>query len=327
MAVGVEAAASGGLGFFHGVVRREVGDFGDKASGAKGLLNVIALEINVGINLVGDAVVALVAFEADVMRGGADPERLGVDRKGRFPDAQVIARSDDGDGLGMSPAVVLLAAEEVKGAHGHGEIGFFGHAFEEAVEDGVSNVGVHFDPAGGGKDFFHGVLGAEDEEIDHIARIAGLVGDAAGDLGEERVVHAGNGGDLFGGVEDGVGIGGKDVYVNGVSAVGGVVRSLVDADEQAPGIGSGEVALVSDQERLRSVGIADAPNDGAAAGVIEGKDAQQVLEPARETAGSGGVLLVGEAHRTAGGKDNAFASLEINSGVHPRGIPSQLDFL
>jgi len=56
------------------------------------------LEIDIGIDLVGDAVVALIAFESDIVRGGADPQGFAVDLERRFPDTQVIARPDDTDG-------------------------------------------------------------------------------------------------------------------------------------------------------------------------------------------------------------------------------------
>jgi len=67
----------------------------------------------------------LIPLEADIVGGGADPKHLAIDSEGRFPDAQVIARGHDGDGFGVGPAIVLRAAEEIKLAHGHGEVGLF----------------------------------------------------------------------------------------------------------------------------------------------------------------------------------------------------------
>src|SRR5207245_10000591 len=126
LAVGMESAGGGGLGFFHGFVGEKMRDFCDEAGGRECFLNIVAFEVNVGIDLVSDAVVALVPFESDVVSSGTDPKRFAANLEGRFPDAQMVARSDDADGLSVGPAVILRAAEEVELAHGHGEIGFLG---------------------------------------------------------------------------------------------------------------------------------------------------------------------------------------------------------
>src|SRR5437016_5808458 len=120
LAVRVKVAAGGGLGFFHGIVGKEVGDLGDEARRSKSFFDVIALEIDIGIDLVGNAVVALIAFESDVVGGGADPQGFAIDLEVRFPDAQMVARSDDTDGFSVCPAVILRAAKEVELTHGHG---------------------------------------------------------------------------------------------------------------------------------------------------------------------------------------------------------------
>src|ERR1700674_396320 len=109
----MERAAGGGSCFFERVGGKDVGDLGDQARGGESFLDVVALEVDIGIDLVGYAVVALVALEADVVSSGADPERLSIGLEGRFPDAQVIAGGYDFDGLGMRPAVILRTAEEV----------------------------------------------------------------------------------------------------------------------------------------------------------------------------------------------------------------------
>ncbi|HKT48103.1 MAG TPA: hypothetical protein VJP87_11320 [Candidatus Acidoferrales bacterium] len=69
MAVGVESTAGGGMGFAEGGFGEEVGDFGDEAGGGERLFHIVAFEVAIGIDFVSDAVVALVAVEADV--GGA----------------------------------------------------------------------------------------------------------------------------------------------------------------------------------------------------------------------------------------------------------------
>ena len=68
----MERAARGGPRFFHGFVGEEASDFGDQASAGESFFDVVALEVNVGINLVSDTVVALIAFETDVVSSGAD---------------------------------------------------------------------------------------------------------------------------------------------------------------------------------------------------------------------------------------------------------------
>src|SRR5882672_7808691 len=91
------------------------------------------------------------------------------------------------------------------------------------------------DPACAGKDALHGVLRTENQEINHVPRVANFVADAAWDFGKKFVVDAREQGDLFG---DGLRrtgrrIGGKDVDVNSVGAVAGVRRGLVDAEAEA----------------------------------------------------------------------------------------------
>jgi len=122
----MKGAAGGGLGFFHGFFGEEMRDFCDEAGGRESFLDVVALEVDVGINLVSDAVVALVAFESDVVSSGADPKRFAVNLEGRFPNAEMVARSDHADGLSVGPAVILRATKEIELAHGHSEIGFLG---------------------------------------------------------------------------------------------------------------------------------------------------------------------------------------------------------
>src|ERR1700745_2579402 len=112
-------------------------DFVDPASGGQGFFEVVAFEINVGIDLVGNTVVALVTLESDVVRGGADPQSLASDLKGCLPDAQMVTGSNDADRFSMSPAVILRPAEKVELAHGHGQVGFLGEALDEAVEHGI----------------------------------------------------------------------------------------------------------------------------------------------------------------------------------------------
>ena len=326
LAVGVEPAAGGGMGFAEGGFGEEAGDFGDEAGGGESFFDVVAFEVDIGIDFVSDAVVALVAVEPDVMSGRADPESLAFDGERRFPEAQVIARSDDADGFRVSPAVILRTAEKIKLRHGHGEVGLLREAFEQAFDDGAANVRIDFDPTRGGEGFFHIGLRAEDEEIDHVAGIIELVGDAARDLGEEGIVDAGKGIDLLGD-DMRAGSGFVDLDANGVGASGGVVGRLIDADGEAAIDGRKDVLFCADEERLRGVLIADAADDGAAASVVEGKDAKQILEAAREAGGTGVGFGIGVAKGAGGGEDDVFAGVNVDAGIDPGLIAGELEFL
>src|SRR3979409_743742 len=110
----MKGSAGGGLGFLQRIFGKEVGNFGDEARRRERFFDILAFEVDVGIDLVGDAVVALVEFETDVVGCSADPKRFALDLDGSSPNAQMVARSDDADGLGVGPAVVLRPAEEVK---------------------------------------------------------------------------------------------------------------------------------------------------------------------------------------------------------------------
>src|SRR6266850_2609807 len=270
LAVRVKGAAGGGLGFLERIVGEEVRDLGYKAGRRERFFDVVALEIDVRIDLVGDAVIALVAFESDVVRGGANPERFALDLEWSFPNAQMVARPDDANGLSVRPTVILRATKEVELAHGHGQIGFFRKTAENAVKHGVFHVGVDFHPAGGGENALHGGFGAEDEEVDHVAGIAVFVADAPRNLGEELVVNAGKRSDLPGGDASGAAFGSIDFDADGVVPVAGVAGGLIDADGEAARHRSEHVAARADQKRLSSVLVADTADERAAAGFVEG---------------------------------------------------------
>src|SRR4029077_3398578 len=185
----MERAAGGGSSFFERVGGQDMSHLSDQARGGESFLDVVAFEVNIGIDLVGYAVVALVALEADVVSSGADPERLCIDLERSLPDAQVIAGGYDLDGFGTRPAVILRTAEKVQWAHRHGEIRFLGNAFEDAVKHGASHVGIHLDPSSRGENFLHRVFRAEDEEVDHVAGVAIFVRNAARKLDEDAGAH------------------------------------------------------------------------------------------------------------------------------------------
>src|SRR5579863_6520051 len=109
----MEGAAGGSFCFLHRIVRKKVREFGDQAGAGKSFFDVVAFEVDVGIDFVSEAVVALVAFESDIVSGGANPESFAVDGERRLPDAQMIASFYDVDGLSVSPAVILWTAEKI----------------------------------------------------------------------------------------------------------------------------------------------------------------------------------------------------------------------
>src|SRR5215469_9418263 len=160
-AVRMKATAGGRFRFLQGIVGKEVSDFSNEARRGKRLLHVVALQVNVGIDLVGDPIVALVPFEADIVRRRAYPERLSINLKRSFPDAQMVARFYDVDGFRVRPAVVLRTAKEIKLAHGHGHVRLFRNAFQHSVEDRVFDVRIHLYPASGGENPLHGRFRSE----------------------------------------------------------------------------------------------------------------------------------------------------------------------
>src|SRR5260370_19042605 len=182
----------------------------------------------------------------------------------------MVSRSDDADGLGVRPAVVLRPAKKVERAHGHGQVGVFGEALNQAVENGTFDVSVDFYPAGGCEYALHRVLGAQDEEIDHIARIALFVGNATRDFREKILVYAGQRVDLPGDHARGTTFG--DIHLNAhhVVAVSGVIGGLIDAHVKPPRHGCDNIAARAYWERL-SVGlIAYAPDERATSRCIQG---------------------------------------------------------
>ena len=323
----MEGAAGGGFGFLHGIFGEEVSDFGDEAGGGKSLLDVIAFEVNIGIDFVREAVVALIALEADIVSGGADPNHLPVQREGRLPDAQVIAGFDDLDGFGVGPAIILRAAEEIELAHGHGEIGFLLKAGDGAEEDGGFHAGIHVDPSGRGENFFHGVFVPDNQKVDHIAGITLLIADAAGNFGEEIIVNAGDGLHLVGNFARRGGVRGIDFDLHCVGAGGGIAGGLIDSQGQFAADGRDDLFVCAEQEWLRHIGIADPGNECATARTIIRKVANEVFETAGLAAGT--VIGFGvEIAESATGRDNyALAGFEGDAGVRPNFAAVEGEFL
>src|ERR1051325_10625722 len=107
----MEGTTGGGARFFHGICRKKVEDLSDETSATKSLLDVIAFQIDVRVDFVRDAVVSLVAFESNIMSRRSDPKSFSIYREWRLPNTEMVARTDDIDGFGVSPAVVLRSEE------------------------------------------------------------------------------------------------------------------------------------------------------------------------------------------------------------------------
>lgn len=58
----MKAAAGGRFGVLHGIVGKKVCDFTNEAGRSKRLLHIVALKVDIGIDLVGNSIVALVPF-------------------------------------------------------------------------------------------------------------------------------------------------------------------------------------------------------------------------------------------------------------------------
>ena len=302
-------------------------DFENDAGGGKSFLDVVALEVDVGIDLVGDAIIALISLEADVVCGGADPESLAVDVKRRFPNAQVIAGGDNRNRLGVGPAIILRASEKVELTHGHRQIGFLGKALENAVEDSFLDVGVDFDPAGHGEGALHRGFRAEEQKIDHVSGIAGLVRDTPRDFMEKGIINAREGSDLT--RDDASGSAGRSVDLNadGVCAIGRIVFGLIDADGEAAGNRGDYVATRANEEWLGRSSVANAADERTAARVVKRQDAKKVPEAAGVAFRAIVFLRVGVAELSGSGDEDGFAGLNIHAGVRPKLIACELKFL
>src|SRR5258706_12895229 len=130
----VNRTAGRGFGFLHRVVRKKMHHLSNEARAGKSFPNVIAFGVDVRIDFVRNAVVALIAFESDVVRRSADPDGAAVYRKRSLPYAEMVARRDGGKRLRVRPAVILGSPEKIKRAHRHRQVGFLRKAANDAVQ-------------------------------------------------------------------------------------------------------------------------------------------------------------------------------------------------
>ena len=91
--VGMKTAAGSGSGFGQRRGWSHVGASRDQPAAGERGIDIFALTVDRGIDLVRDAVIALVALKADVVGGGNAPQWTSIHlvRRRRFPGPQVIA--------------------------------------------------------------------------------------------------------------------------------------------------------------------------------------------------------------------------------------------
>lgn len=81
---------------------------------------IFALLIDGRINLVGQTVVALVFFKADIMRSGAYPPSFSSNIHRRFPNSQIMALLHHLHRFSVLVTKVLHSPKQIQLAHGHG---------------------------------------------------------------------------------------------------------------------------------------------------------------------------------------------------------------
>jgi len=84
-----------------------------------GLRADITLAVDRRINLVCQAIVALISLESAVMRSCDAPKRPAINFKWRFPNSQMISRHSDSYGFRVGESIILRPAKEKERAHGH----------------------------------------------------------------------------------------------------------------------------------------------------------------------------------------------------------------
>src|SRR5215471_15871325 len=122
----MEAAAGGGRGLSKGSRRGQMSALRDQSGAGQSGIDVLALAVNSGIDLVSDAVVALVALKTNVVGSGDAPQRPPVHR--------------------VSKAIILGTAEKVEQAHGHGQVVLFRERSQDPGDHRALNRLVHLNP-------------------------------------------------------------------------------------------------------------------------------------------------------------------------------------
>src|SRR5258705_4922694 len=122
-------------------------------------------------------------------------------------------------------------------------------------------------------------------------------------------------------------IGRVDTDVHRIGSFADVIIRLIDANGKASGNGSQEVAARARQKRLGNFRIADPADKRSATCTVEGQNAQQILETARNAVGSVVFLGVGIAKLASRGDNDVLARLDVNSSIRPRLLAGDLHFI
>ena len=110
-AIGMKRGARSRAGFLGRLPWHHVGKSRHQTGFIQTSAYEFALIVDIRIDFVGHAVVALIAVEANVVRGGADPQFLPLHLEWRFPQTKMMALRHHLNGNRMRQAVVLHAAE------------------------------------------------------------------------------------------------------------------------------------------------------------------------------------------------------------------------
>src|SRR5215471_1295341 len=103
--------AGGGARLLGRLRRSDIRKLGDAAGLLQAAPYELALVVDVGIDLVRDAVITGIPIESDIVRSGAHPKILAIHLEWRLPQAQMMALRHHLDGRGVRQPVILHPAE------------------------------------------------------------------------------------------------------------------------------------------------------------------------------------------------------------------------
>src|SRR5882757_5569191 len=97
--------------------------------------DILTFGVHGGVNLMGNVPIALVFRESDVMSSRAHPYFVTLPCERSFPDAEVVAAGDHGDGFGLLVAEILGTVEKIQRAHWHLQVVLVLVSFENRLDD------------------------------------------------------------------------------------------------------------------------------------------------------------------------------------------------
>ena len=156
------------------------------------IANVVSLAVGIGVDLVSDTVVALIAIEADVVGAGSDPDGLAFKIEWSFPQSEMMSRSDNPQRIGLRISEILRSAEKTQFAHRQGHVGFFGEGSEKSAKDRVLIGAVDCDPSCGLEGFLHLILRSDEDEVHTIAWRSLGIADAPGNRVDQTLRKRGH---------------------------------------------------------------------------------------------------------------------------------------